>query len=87
MKWLDCQSVIKTVFLIRWVTENKDGQQPETITDTNGVLKMFNFWCGFIIGGLGVYLWHLGDSVEQAKQDREYEREIIRKQIEKRGKL
>lgn len=48
---------------------------------------MFNFWCGFIIGGLGVYLWHLGDSVEQAKKDREYEKEIIRKQIEKRGGL
>ena len=60
--------MIKTDFLIRWETENKDAQQPEVITDTNGVLKMFNFWAGFILGGLGVYLWHLGDAAEQSKK-------------------
>lgn len=67
MKWLDCQSVIKTDSLIRWEIENKDVQQQEVITDTNGVLKMFNFWAGFIIGGFVVYLWHLGDAAEQSK--------------------
>ena len=67
MKWLDCQSVIKTDSLIRWETENKDAQQQEVITDTNGVLKMFNFWVGVCFGVLGCYLWHLGYIAEQEK--------------------
>lgn len=87
MIWLDCQSVIKTDFLIHWEIENKDGQPPEVITDTNGVLKMFNFWAGFVIGGLGVYLWHLGDSAEEAKKTQKREHDIIKKQIENRGGL
>ena len=79
--------MIKTDSLIRWEIENKDVQQQEVITDTNGVLKMFNFWAGFIIGGLGVYLWHLGDSAEEAKKTQKREHDIIKKQIENRGGL
>jgi hypothetical protein len=60
--------VIKTVFRIRWETENKDEPQQEIITDTNGVLKMFNFWVGFIFGLLGYRLWHLGDIAERNKE-------------------
>lgn len=56
------------VFLIRWATENKDGQPPEVITDTNGVSKMFNFWVGFCFGLLGYRLWHLGDIAEQERK-------------------
>lgn len=48
---------------------------------------MFNFWAGFVIGGLGVYLWHLGDSAEEAKKTQKREHDIIKKQIENRGGL
>ncbi len=48
---------------------------------------MVDFWFGFFIALILAYFWHLGDSAEKAKEDAEYEKEIVRKQIEKRGGL